>query len=159
MSGLADLQTLLALRRRREQRAGERAARQRAVATSAQAAANDATDAVATHDDQSLSWQRAQHRDLLAQPFSMAALARLRETAMIADATRGDLAAAAASAAATLSARQRDLAASQAVHRERRNDRLRLEQACEEQAKRDRRRRQARLDTALDEAASARPAR
>jgi hypothetical protein len=157
MTRLVDLQTLLTLRRRREQRAGERAARQRAAAASAQAAASDAAEAIAAHDEQSLSWQRAQHRDLLAQPFSMSTLARLREEAMIAGAARDDLAAAAAAAAATLSARQRDLAASQSVHRERRHDRLRLEQACDEQAKRERRRRQARLDAALDETASARP--
>lgn len=159
MTGLADLQTLLALRRRREQRAGERAARQQAAAASAKVAAADAADAIAAHDERSLSSQRARHRGLLAQPFSLAALARLREEAMVAGAARHDLEATAASAADTLAARQRDFAASQAVHRERRNDRLRLEQACDEQAKRDRRRRQARLDTALDEAASARPAR
>ncbi|MGX1789189.1 hypothetical protein ACWIGM_20750 [Bosea sp. NPDC055332] len=159
MTGLVDLQTLLALRRRREQRAGERAARQRAAAASAGAAANEAAGAIAAHDEQSLSSQRARHRGLLAQPFSLTALARFHEEAMIAGAARHDLEAAAASAADTLSARQRDLAASQAVHRERRHDRIRLEQACDEQAKRERKRQQARLDAALDEAASGRPAR
>lgn len=155
MTGLADLQTLLALRRRREQRAGERAARQRAAAASAEADAADAAGRVDAHDEKALSSRRAHHRGLLARPFSLAMLARSQEADIIAGATRRELEAAAVSAAETLSARQRDLVMSQAFHREARHDRMRLERACDEQAKRERRKRQARLDAALDEAASA----
>lgn len=160
MTGLAELSTLLALRRRREQRAGERAARQRAVAASAAAAVEQAAEALAAHDAQFLSSQRASHRELAGRTFSRAATARLQREALIADAARHELEAAAASAAEALTARQRDLSASQALHRARRHDRIRLEQACREQAKLERKRREARLEAALDEAAaSARPAR
>ncbi|CAN7144373.1 hypothetical protein LJR090_000154 [Bosea sp. LjRoot90] len=153
MTGLAELKTLLAIRRRRELRAGELAARRQAAAVSAGTAAEQAAATLASHDQETLALQRSRHRGLMGQSFSLAGLEQIRHETMIADAMRLNLEAATAAAAETLALRQSELTAARTAHRARRHDRLRLEQAHEEQAKRERRWREARLDAAQGETA------
>lgn len=153
MTGLTELRTLLAIRRRREQRAGELAARRLAAVAGAGTAAEQAAASLASHDQETLALQRSRHLGLMEQSFSLAGLEQLRHETMIAGAMRLDLEAETAETAETLALRQSELAAAQAAHRARRHDRLRLEQAHDEQAERERRWREARLDAAQDEAA------
>ncbi|MEI5667846.1 hypothetical protein WBO78_26965 [Bosea sp. CCNWLW174] len=157
MSDLDALRTLLELRRRREQRAGEVAGRRRAAAASAEIAVEQATAALARHDDATLALQRSHHLGLVDQPFSLAALEWLRREVMVAAAARLDLEAATEAAGEALSSRRREYHAAQALHRERRLSRIRLEQACEERARQVRRRRESRLDIALDDISGRRP--
>lgn len=153
MTGLTKLKTLLAIRRRREQRAGELAARRLAATVSSGAAAEQAAATLASHDQETLTLQRSRHLGLMGKSFSLAGLEQLRHETMIAGAMRLDLEAATAATAETLALRQSELTAARTAHRARRHDRLRLEQAHDEQAKRERRWREARLEAAQDEAA------